>query len=42
MFSLILGPVKIGPPREILFRYISTEFKSAKTLCLLSISLIYE
>ena len=32
VFSLILGPKMIGPPRKILFRYISTEFKSAKIL----------
>jgi hypothetical protein len=34
VFSLILGPEKIGPPRGILFRSISTEFKPAKILCL--------
>jgi hypothetical protein len=34
VFSLILGPVKIGPPREILFRYLYAEFKSAKIFCL--------
>jgi hypothetical protein len=37
----MLGPEKIGPPREILFRYFSAEFKSAKILCPLYLVGIY-
>jgi hypothetical protein len=32
IFPLIPGPQKAGPPGEILWRYIGTEFKSAKIL----------